>query len=282
MQGFRISPTKQVLFGIAGVLVFGSIGYGFLIEPYSIGIRHVTIEDPVFNSILGGKRVVQISDLHLCPSCGLEDRVLGILDEIEPDLLFLTGDYVKWGGDYEAALGFLSKLKARYGVWAVMGDYDYSRPRKSCGFCHEDGTTKPTQRHRVKFLRNSWERVELDTGVFWLGGMDEVALRPFAQDTDRLPLRGKLPAIVLSHSPLCFDVFSDEDKVLLLAGDTHGGQIPLPSKLWGAIGYEKNARYNHGLFEAGQKRMFVSRGVGTSHLPFRLLAQPEIVMIHFR
>ncbi len=282
MQGFRISLPQKVLFGIAALLVFGSIGYGFLIEPYSIGIQHITIEDPAFKAILGGKRVVQISDLHLSPLCGLEVRVLGILDEIEPDLLFLTGDYVKWGGDYEAALDFLSKLKARYGVWAVMGDYDYSRPRKSCGFCHEDGTAKPTQRHRVKFLRNSWERVELDNGVLWIGGMDEVALRPFPQDTNRLPIQENLPAIVLSHSPLGFDLFGEEDKVLLLAGDTHGGQIPLPSKLWEAIGYEKNARYNHGFFEAGRKRMFVSRGIGTSHMSFRLFTRPEIVMIDFR
>ena len=282
MRGFRVSPFKRALLGIAALMVLGAMGYGYLVEPYCIEIQHLSIEDPAFKSILGGKRVVQISDLHLSASCGLEGEVLRILDKIEPDLLFLTGDYVKWGGDYAVALDFLSKLKARYGVWAVMGDYDYSRPRQSCRFCHEDGTARPTQRHRVKLLRNAWERVELEGGALWIGGIDEVALHPFLRDTNWLPVEERAPAIVLGHSPLSFDLFSEEEKVLFLAGDTHGGQIPLPSRLWQAIGYEKNARYNHGLFELGQKRMFVSRGIGTSHVPFRFMAKPEIVVIDFR
>jgi hypothetical protein len=196
--------------------------------------------------------------------------------------LFLTGDYVKWGGDYEPALDFLSKLNATCGVWAVMGDYDYNRPRKSCCFCHEEGTAKPTQRHRVKFLRNSWERVELKNGAIWIGGMDEVTLRPFPQGANWLPVQGREPAIVLGHSPLTFDLFNEEEKVLFLAGDTHGGQIPLPSRLWRAMGYEKNARYNYGSFQVGSKKMFVTRGIGTSHVSFRMFARPEIVVIDFR
>lgn len=56
------------------------------------------------------------------------------------------------------------------------------------------------------------------------------------------------------HRPLVFDYVDSQQDLLLLAGDTHGGQIPLPGWLWGLLGYEKNARYNQGWFEAGPER----------------------------
>ena len=67
----------------------------------------------------------------------------------------------------------------------------------------------------------------------------------------------------------------------MLAGDTHGGQFALPSWLWNIIGYKKNAAYSQGLFEEGNKRMFVTRGIGTSHIPIRLFRRPEVVVLHF-
>jgi predicted MPP superfamily phosphohydrolase len=47
------------------------------------------------------------------------------------------------------------------------------------------------------------------------------------------------------------------------------------------MGYTKNALYNEGVFEKGQKKMYVSRGIGTSHIPIRLFRQPEVVIFHF-
>jgi hypothetical protein len=68
---------------------------------------------------------------------------------------------------------------------------------------------------------------------------------------------------------------------VILAGDTHGGQLPLPGFLWKILGYRKNQLYNYGLFSQGQNKMFVSRGLGTSHIRFRFLEPPEIVVVHF-
>jgi predicted MPP superfamily phosphohydrolase len=67
----------------------------------------------------------------------------------------------------------------------------------------------------------------------------------------------------------------------MLAGDTHGGQVPLPAWFLRIAGYDKNVLYNQGLFEEGGKKMFVSRGIGTSHIPIRLFRKPEIVVLHF-
>jgi predicted MPP superfamily phosphohydrolase len=125
--------------GIVLVLI-GLIIYGVWIEPNRIEVHHIWISDKYLGKVLEKKIVVQLSDLHIRRIGSREQEILKILNELKPDFIFLTGDYVKWNGDYEAALIFLSQLKARIGIWGVLGDYDYSNSRKSCLFCHEVGS----------------------------------------------------------------------------------------------------------------------------------------------
>jgi predicted MPP superfamily phosphohydrolase len=278
-----MKSNKLVYWGLIWIAVgLSGLGlYGIFIEPYWVEIHHVWIKDCRLGKILEGKTAVHISDLHIGEIGKIEQRVLKILEDLEPDFLFLTGDYIQWDGDYEVALTFLSRLNAPLGVWAVMGDYDYSRSRKSCLFCHEAGSGKPTRWHNVRFLKNSFEHVNLANGSIWIGGIDREGELPFFSNSMSFPEKLVEPAIILSHEPLNFELFDDDQELLVLSGDTHGGQIPLPSWLWGFLGYEKCARYNQGLFEKGRKKMFVSRGIGTSHLPVRIFRRPEVVVLHF-
>ena len=259
----------------------GLVLYGFFIESERVEIHHVRIENARWAKVLEGKIVVHLSDLHIGKLGKREHKALKILEEIEPDFVFLTGDYIRWNGDNDAALAFLSRLKARVGVWAVMGDYDYSRSRTSCLFCHEAGSGQPTRRHNVRFLKDSLEHVGLPGGSISIGGIDREADLLFSSDTPSFPEKLEEPVIILSHDPLNFELLDDDQDVLMLSGDTHGGQIPLPSWLWRLLGYEKCARYSQGLFEKGNKKMFVSRGIGTSHVPIRIFRSPEVVVLHF-
>lgn len=246
--------------------------YGIFIEPNLLEVKHIWIEDLKFGGDgLKGSIGVHISDLHMDDIGKREKMVLDNIDDIKPDFIFLTGDYVKWGGDYEPALDFLSMLKARSGIWGVMGDYDYSNSRKSCLFCHEPGSGNFTKRHSVKFLRNSITILQYKDANFSIGGID-------VSEENNLKAT---PDILLSHSPLEFDKIDNSRNVLMLSGDTHGGQVPVPSWLWKLLGYKKNAKYIHGLYQAGKKKMYVSRGIGTSHVPIRIFRRPEIVVLHF-
>lgn len=262
-------------------IILGLGVYGFLVEPNWIEVTHLWIRNPELSKALDGKVAVHLSDLHIGDIGKREEKALRFIKELKPDFVFLTGDYVKWKGDYEVALTFLSKLEAKIGVWAVMGDYDYSNSRKSCLFCHEPGTSNPAKGHKVGFLRNNLEKVEIQGMAFWIGGIDGQGDRDTAIKETVKEWSNKKPAIILSHDPFNFDLFDRDQGVLVLSGDTHGGQIPVPSWMWRLLGYDKNAHYPQGLFEEGKKRMYVSRGVGTSHVPFRLFRRPEIVVLHF-
>jgi len=275
--------TCRILFIGLGIGLIGGAFYGFLIEPNLLAINHFRIEDHGLSPALRGRTAVLLSDLHIGRVGERERKVLRILDQLKPDVIFLTGDYVKWGGDYEGALTFLSALNAPIGVFAVMGDYDYSNSRKSCLFCHEPGTGRPATRHSVKFLRHSVQRLRLEGGDLQIWGVDYEE-EDSSDTSDRMHFRGggvEAPAIVLSHSPLEFDQIDEREDVLILAGDTHGGQAPLPSWAWKILGYEKTARFSHGFFEKGRKRMYVSKGIGTSHIPIRFFRRPEVAVFHF-
>ena len=267
--------------GLIPGMLLALVIYGIWIEPYWLDIKHLQVTQPALSKALRGKTAVQISDLHIGNPGKREERVLKLIEKIRPELIFLTGDYVPWEGDYEPALAFLAGLKAELGVWAVMGDYDYSNSRKSCLFCHPQGPGKPVQKHHVRFLRNSVEQIKFSEGSIRIGGIDQDFNRPFVGDKELRSFLEKDPAIILSHNPLFFDQLDENQDVLVLAGDTHGGQLPVPSWLWRILGYEKNARYNQGWIEEGKKRMYVTRGIGTSHVPFRIMRRPEIVIIHF-
>jgi len=269
--------TIWCLIGLTSAL-FVLILYGLFIEPYQIEIEHVRIQDPALGRLLGGKTIVQLSDLHINRNGKREKDILRILDNLQPDIIFLTGDYVQWNGHYEGALNFLAELKARIGIWGVMGDYDYSRSRISCLFCHEEEGTEFTRKHSVRFLRDSEELLQLPNGTLRIAGIDFKKDYTYGKS---LPIKLTGPSVVLSHSPLSFNLLDRNQNVFMLAGDTHGGQIPLPSWLSGIIGYEKNASYSQGLFRNGKTNMFVSRGLGTSHIPIRLFRKPEIVVFHF-
>jgi hypothetical protein len=272
---------KKILLPLV-LLMLLLVLYGTAIEPHQIMVQHIDIDDDALNRVLKGKTAVHLSDLHINTVGKRESAVLKLIEELQPDFIFLTGDYVKWKGDYDGALSFLSTLHAPMGVWAVMGDYDYSASRKSCLFCHESGSGMPSQRHQVRFLRNTRERAAcVANGEVWLGGIDPESTFSDIAEIPASFVKDQLPAIILSHNPLLFDSIGSDHAVLILAGDTHGGQIPLPAWLWQLVGYQKNARYNHGFFQDGMKKMYVSRGIGTSHFPLRFLRTPELVVLHF-
>jgi hypothetical protein len=266
------------------VLFFGIITIWSYIESSNIAIRHLYIQDRFFAGAYKGVSIAQISDLHVRQGDKSILRIFKILQNLNVDTIVLTGDYVQWNGDYESALNILAEFKADKGVYAVMGDHDYSNSRKSCLFCHEQGTGRPTRCHSVKFLRNSCDEIAdgrdstLICGVD--GGQADEPLSPDVAKHLHRATKGRA-AIILSHSPLIFDLIDDGQDVLILAGDTHGGQIPIPSWLWKLLGYKKNAQYEQGWFEEGKKKMYVNRGIGTSHFPIRFMRPPEITVFHF-
>jgi len=274
---YRNGMKRLILFVSIFLMVFLVYGY---VETFHVKVTHMTVQEQGFVEVLHGRTIAHLSDLHMTSLGYREKKVLDFLEHLKPDIIVLTGDYIGWNGKAGPSLEFLAKLRAELGVYAVMGDYDYSVSRQSCLFCHKTGSRERTEVHGVHMLKNNSETLSLAGGQLTIFGFDEGdkdknltgLIKTMASDN---------PMLVLSHNPLLFDEFEKNIPLLMLAGDTHGGQLPLPPFIWEILGYEKNARYNKGFFQEGRKSMVVTRGIGTSHVPIRLFCPPEIVVYHF-
>lgn len=247
-------------------------------------VEGVELEVPIraLPTDLDGLRILHLSDLHL-GTVSLNalalDRAVEWGRTRSPDLVVVTGDLVsrragKW--KLEQALG---RLRAPHGVWAILGNHDIDDAR--------DPFTRPTDlsdlhERRVTLLRDRSERIDVNGRSVEIVGLDpETHGRgghaPLSTEHDRADLR-----ILLAHFPDAVDRLPPMSFDLVLAGHLHGGQICLPSP-WGKVHLSHvRGRYWEGLFETPAGMLYVSRGIGTTFVPFRLFARPEVAMLTLR
>ena len=115
-------------------------------------------------------------------------------------------------------------------------------------------------------------------GAIWLAGIaDDMIGRADPAGTIG-PLPEGEPVIALTHSPAVFPNIPSRT-LLILAGHTHGGQVPLPVIGPLYIPGRSPLRYAHGHIRENGKDMYVTAGIGTSILPIRLNMPPEIALV---
>ena len=221
-----------------------------------------TIEVPRLPAAWDGLSLVHLSDLHFNGRVGKPyfQEIVRLSNELEPDIVALTGDLIDrtrcidWIGDT------LSRLTARYGVFCVLGNHDVRRDPaavvraiENCGLCYLGG------RH-LRIEVRGLPLILAGNEMPWLPAADLEHCPP--------PRRGGPFRIALSHSPDQLEWARDHDFDLVLAGHTHGGQIRLP--LVGPIfsPSRRGLRYMAGVFHAPPTIMHVTRGVSGS-FPFR-------------
>ncbi len=269
--------TWGFIFMIPIVLLMGTIYF----HTNSITVRHYRIQDISLGKVLGGLKIAHLSDLHLRAQGAMERRVIDILKEEKPDLVFLTGDYIRHMGSYEPAVRFLEELRAPLGSYAVLGNTDYSNENGSCILCHAEKSTVRKKNPHPVFLRNSSTRLEHRGKGIHLVGLDDPVLKKDDFEEALQGIKSEEPVILLAHSPEIFEDAVQRGVDLVLCGHNHGGQI------WGArflqkvFPYDSTLEIPAGLHQKGKTLMHVSPGIGVSHLPFRLGVEPEITFLTF-
>jgi uncharacterized protein len=269
-----------------GVSELCAVGYalGLVLGVYGVMVRRrlpkvrrfeVVIAglDPAFD----GFSIAQLSDLHvgsLCP----RQRVLGWVrraNALDADVVALTGDYVTSGVCFhEDIADALGELRARMGVYAVMGNHDY--------FGDGQPLLDLLDERDVHVLRN--EHVVLSRGEarLCLAGVDDVYTRRIDIDAALHGRDSTFPLMVLAHDPRSFDALAARGAALVLSGHTHWGQLALP--LWPTRFNLARAlvRYPAGWYRRGTAQLYVSPGLGTTGPPVRLGTWPEISVFVLR
>ncbi|HZL41639.1 MAG TPA: metallophosphoesterase [Pseudolabrys sp.] len=232
--------------------------------------------------------ITVVADLHAGgPNMGLE-RVRQVVDAanaLSSDLIVVLGDYfathrfITEHVPHPVWAAELARLKARLGVYAILGNHDWWFDIKGVRSALA-GVHMPVLENDAMLLNDRGRR-------FWLAGLgDQIAYRLGPnrfRGVDDLPGTLKRvttddPAILLAHEP---DIFTKVPPrvALTLAGHTHGGQIvfPMMPPLW--VPSEYGARFAYGHIVEQGRHMIVSGGLGCSNVPLRLGVPPEIVRV---
>ena len=171
------------------------------------------------SNLPNGFKIAHLTDLHRSSrtSDALLKRAVELTNAEHPDVIVLTGDYVTDERADIAPCGeILAGLRARLGVYAILGNHDYGT----------DGAmmTRALQAANIEMLTN--RNVLLEGGLRIVGLDDDRLGRPntaqaFAE------VKADETTVVLCHNPGYAEKISDRN-ALILAGHTHGGQIVVP------------------------------------------------------
>jgi len=268
----RVFTALVVLF----VLVAGGVCfYAWRVEPMDLRVVTVPLP-PRLAEAFAGKKLVFLADLHITADWRKKEKLLALLRDLDPDYLLLGGDLVWYEGDLVPVIDFLKRLPVRQKAFAVLGDAEYMGRIRNCALCHQPDSRELRDDLPVRFLRN--ETTTLAEGRVRLLGLDGEAKAEW-KAVCRDNLDGRRPTLVLVHYPTAMDLIAEYGADLVLAGDTHGGQIALPDRLLELITGHQTTQFLYGHYRAGSTAMFVTRGVGESILPLRLGRPPEVVVL---
>ncbi len=246
-------------------------------EPGWVEIRRVRIRIPGLDPAFRGMRIAHLSDLHLDGVWGTLDRLRSWIARtraLQPDAVVVTGDWVTGHRDLdllEAAVPVLAGLRARMGVFGVLGNHDHwSDPRRVRDLVRAAG---------IRELKDDVHVWELGRARLALAGIDDPWSRPPKWDqVARLAPRG-MPSIILVHEP----DFADQVArlgvfALQLSGHSHGGQVKIPGL--GPLALPLHGmKYPEGLYRIGNMTLYTNRGLGMVPPRIRFLCRPEITLI---
>jgi len=231
---------------------------------------------------LTGFRIVHIADVQVdrrTNGSKLEAYVETV-NGLKPDLILFSGDAVTSGTAFvDQAAETFSKLQARYGIYACLGDHDY--------FAGRDLVVDRLRSRGLVVLENETATLPLDKGSIVITGVTNVYRNSLSDGTvDRLAR--ELPEgstrILLTHQPSTWlvEMAADRKYDLFLAGHTHGGQIafPLPGFLLTGSSFE--TKYVTGFHSVGSMLVSVNNGLGLTLAPIRYHAPAEVTLIVLR
>jgi predicted MPP superfamily phosphohydrolase len=260
--------------------------YAYEVEPNMLKTTTYSIQSAKWNQGMPPLHIVAASDFHVgCPSVSL-DRLQEIVDRInkmKPDVIVLPGDFVTMmkgnerviGGEYvppEDIAKVLKGLKAPLGVYAVLGNHDRMN--------EPDAMRDALEGVGIRVIDNDAVHVQKDGFDFWMVGLsDDTTSKPdWAKANAKID--NSAPVVVIMHDP---GAFLDENNrpVVSIAAHTHGGQIVVPFVEHRLENPYSRApmRYLYGHIVEGGRDLIVTSGIGTSIVPLRFGARPEIVDI---
>ena len=277
-----------------GVFLFAALWWGALVNRFCLDVNTVRFESAELPAGFDGLRMVQISDFHTGTygtDTAFVAKVVDRINSLDPDVVVFTGDIVnRRSEELEPFVGVLSRLKARHGVYSILGNHDYGDyyhwPTPEAKAANLQLLKDMQARMGWKMLNNASATLYSGADSLVLIGVENIGDPPFAVYGD---LDVAYPAVddaafkvLLSHNPAHWteDIKDAPDKniALTLSGHTHAMQTEIFG--WSPAVF----RYPTwgGMYSDGEGHsLYVNIGLGEVGFPARIGATPEITLFDF-
>jgi predicted MPP superfamily phosphohydrolase len=270
------SPARRRFLQQAAVAVgatpFVAGAYGLLYGRVDLRVTRQRIGLARLPKAFEGFRITQLSDFHISPFLTSNEirRCVTITNQLKPDLIVMTGDFVAWDPEAEGeVVQALSGLRAPYGIFGCLGNHETETQT-------EESITHLFAAHNVHILRQEHARIEVRSETLNLIGVDDSLSRSGVVKPLMMP---DTVNILLSHDPNNFDRAAALGIDLTLAGHTHGGQLSLEFLHRGLCLSRFETPYVSGWYQKDGAQLYVNCGIGTTGFPIRLGARPEITVL---
>ncbi|HOM03570.1 MAG TPA: metallophosphoesterase [Acetivibrio sp.] len=267
-----MKKKRKVLLSILSSCIL-IMAYMF-VEPYWIKVTYIKVKDSDIPDSFDGKRIVFASDIHHGPYFSRE-RVRNMVEKVNslnPDIIFVGGDYVEKSREYiKPCFEELSHLEAPLGRFGVLGNHDYYR--------NGELVRQSMKEAGITLLDNAAQWITYGSGRIKVCGVGYFnrylyPIESYLEDVGEDDF-----VILLSHDPDYAETIRNYKIDIVLSGHTHGGQVTLFG-LWAPyIPSIYGQKYRTGVADTKYTRVYVSNGVGTSGIPIRFFARPEIVVL---
>jgi predicted MPP superfamily phosphohydrolase len=265
---------------VAMAAPFAVIGYGTFIERTRFFVKEVDLPMPGLHPDLVGKRLVQLSDLHVSSYLSVSDaaRVVDMANELRADLALVTGDLISDVGDpLEETIREVGRLRAIAGIVGCHGNHEiYARCQNLASrLCRVRG---------IDILRHRSRQFKFGSGILNVAGVD---YQPAS--TKSMYLRGCESLVVpgaanllMSHSPDVFPVAVHKGFDAIVSGHTHAGQVTIEILNQTLNVARFLTPYVAGLYRIDGRSGYVTAGIGTIGMPIRIGAPPEITLLRLQ
>ena len=266
---------KKILYFILGSLIFIFI---ILIYSRFIGTTSLKVNEILINTNIkesyDGLKIVHFTDLHY-KKIITEDRVKELIKEINktnPEIIVFTGDllddlYKMTNADIKFLIKELSKLKTKYGKYAILGDQDYKQKETVSNIYIQSD---------FKILNNNYTIVFNDKNdKINLIGLGSSLKNDLNIDNIELNTPDDY-TIILTHEPDTIDkiIMKYSTPPLILSGHSINGSINIPI-IKKALLPEGALKYYEEYYKINNTDIYISNGIGVNNLNFRLFNKPS-------
>lgn len=271
------------IFALFFILLLVMYIYARFIEPNRLNINYESLSSELIGKNDENIKIVQFSDIHLSDYFNINDlkKVVKNINAQNPDIVIFTGDLIdhynnySYKGDIDKIWEALGEIKAPLGKYAVYGNHDY-------GGGAERVYKKIMEKSNFILLVN--DNVKLEQGNINIIGLDDAIFGSIDVDKVVKSIDDNYYNIIISHEPDIVEKYLEYSIDLFLAGHSHGGQVNIPFFSTNILP-PLAEKYVSGIYKFENDRetiMYVNVGIGTSQVPLRFMAVPEIAVFNLK